>query len=273
MSCGIIFCILGLFFIGAIPEYAYLRGNGVIRHSLGFCHPNTLGFAFLTLSILYCLKKHQFKIGDYILLILIALFLYLIPNSETPCVCIFIMGSYLFIKDNVKYKKRNRIIPTKIKKGFLFLGVVGLVVIVYLVAYTGIGANHISKISGTLYTRFIHGATAIKNYGFSLWGQYIPMVGEDDILKGAPVSSYFTIDCVYFYLPIVIGIFPSCFFAYYYIHSMIVSLNKKNRKLLMAAFILLFYGIAEVNAISLFSSYLFVLARSQSRTQFDSMNR
>lgn len=259
--------IIALYFVGVLPDFSYERGNGLMRHSFGFSHPNTLGFILFVLSILYCLRKKVITFLDYILLIIIAVFTYVGPNSETCTACILLMGSYCFIRDNNRVKSFKASLTKQTKKKwqniFISGSIIILIMLIYLVALRGAGAAFIAKISGTLYTRFRYGAYAIRQYGFSLWGQYIPMIGDGDILNGVDVSKYFTLDCLYFYLPIVIGLIPTAFFTLCYIHCMKISAHKGNKTLLAAAFITLVYSIAEVSAVTLFSAYLYILAIAQ----------
>ena len=131
--------IIALYFVGVLPDFSYERGNGLMRHSFGFSHPNTLGFILFVLSILYCLRKKVITFLDYILLIIIAVFTYVGPNSETCTACILLMGSYCFIRDNNRVKSFKASLTKQTKKKWQNIFISGSIIILIMLIYLVVG--------------------------------------------------------------------------------------------------------------------------------------
>lgn len=240
---------------GILPEYMFQKSDGHIRYSLGFIHPNSLGFIVMMLCLLYILKKNKIKISDTIILSTLGIVTFIFSKSETSMsIILLVIFIITFLqKLHIKYTKKKLWIIS-----ILFF--VSIVTMVYLIAIKGIGSELIYQISDTLYTRFRYGHTAIMQYGFSSFGQYIKMSGDFNVLMTGSLGNYFTLDCIYFYLPIVRGVIPTLFFTLFYLFSIKRCIENRDLKLYVVMLLLLLYGISETTLATIFSSYLFLIA-------------
>ncbi len=247
-----------LYCIGLLPDLGFIRGNGHERITLGFKHPNSLGFIAMSICMLQYLKpknKRSKLIGLWF--IFVSIFLLFVPNSITSGLLVFVLGVITLFED----KKIVKIIEKHVgKKQPILLYAFGgsVIVLVYLIMIRGLWSTQIAGISGTFYTRFIYGYRAILTYGFNLFGRVIELRGDSTILNGGLLSDYFTLDCVYVYVPIVYGIIPSIIFFIYYFYCIYMAWRSKNHRLLTLLIIGLFYGISETNIATSLSSFLYI---------------
>ena len=87
---SIITVVFVLFFLKVLPDYTMERGEDLVRHSLGFNHPNLLGRLVFTEIISFALgyperaRNRLFSVCG----ILAAVFGWFVPNSRTAFLCI-----------------------------------------------------------------------------------------------------------------------------------------------------------------------------------------
>ena len=87
---SIITVVFVLFFLKVLPDYTMERGEDLVRHSLGFNHPNLLGRLVFTEIISFALgyperaRNRLFSVCG----ILAAVFVWFVPNSRTAFLCI-----------------------------------------------------------------------------------------------------------------------------------------------------------------------------------------
>lgn len=247
-----------------LPQITFSRANDKIRYNMGFSHPNALGFMVINICVLYVLRKENLKWKDYLLLVILGLFVMIFPNSETASAIIFLLTLLCFI-----FRKKENKLASKHKKRKIFiLSVIFMILViagVYLITLKGLGGDIIYRLSGTFYTRFRYGYDAIVRYGFSLFGQEIHTVGDVDIINGTDIFNYFSLDCAYFYLPIARGIIPTAVYLFVYVISIKNTIEKNNFKMLIVLLLLLLYGISETNIMSFYVSYIFIYTLEKSK--------
>lgn len=248
-------------FLGFKTEYIYLREDGRIRYNLGFSHPNALGFILLCLCMIYILKKNYLRRRDFFLIVSVGIFCAAVPNSITAAAIIIITVTAEYFEGSKI--KRYAVSCVQNKKRLIRCSVVFLIAVIagiYLITLKGIGREFIHSLSGTLYTRFMYGYRAIRDYGFTLFGQNVAITGDLDIIKGESIKNYFSLDCFYIYLPVTKGVILSIFFIGYYIYCMKLAIKKEDIHLLFVMIAMLLYGICETNIGTFFGSFTFICA-------------
>jgi len=242
----ITFLVVTLDYCNVLPHIIYndsSRGINNIRYNLGFAHPNTLGCMLFLISCLFVIRKNNLKIPDFLFLILIAIFCYVIPNSITAALSVFLLSIICFIFNVI----RNRI-SYSFKKIIFYLYILmffSSVTVVYYVVFSETGKNIIESLPGSLWARFSLGLDAIDSYGFHLFGQPVQETGTIAFLQGTATSKFFVIDSTFFYLPIVLGIIPTIVFILLYLLSVKKIIDKENWYLLSVFLVVLFYSISE----------------------------
>ena len=249
--------IIVLNLMGVIPSnFNYHRASGKIRYTMGFNHPNAFAGNLLILLIFYVLQKESLTNVDAVIILMCSIFTLIAPNSLSAGVCMFLLALCIgFIKKgyNIKTVRFNE---KKLCILYFYIFIFSIVCIAYLVALTGLWENLISSLSGTLYTRFLYGKEAIDKYGISMFGQNIDMVNERMINENSKLK-YFTLDCTYFYMPIVIGLIPTLYYLKWYLNSIKISILSGNKILLCVFIVVTLYAISETSFI-MYSAFLFL---------------
>lgn len=247
---GVMFFFIALLFLaGAFQgDVTFARASGRIRYTLGLAHPNSTGFIIMILCWYYALcRGKNYHIWDAVMFFIASAFVYIVPNSETSALLIA-ASAMLFLLPKAVLDFHGKF-SEEYKKVIFWTIVIlfSVIFFVYLVALKGLGENIIPQISGTFWTRFLYGRHAIKKYGFTLFGQQLQFVGDIDVMSGTSTGNYFTLDNVYYYLPITKGIIPSLLFLIVFIFCIIRSVQKKDYMLWVVLIMLVFYGISETN--------------------------
>lgn len=88
--------LIGLYFAGVIEDATSLRWypdkDPLIRHSIGFPHPNSLGIAVLHIyACLLFLKRKSIRLWVPFMGLLATVFVYTVPNSVSSCGCLLLL--------------------------------------------------------------------------------------------------------------------------------------------------------------------------------------
>ena len=104
---------------GILADAGVMRGEK-FRSSLGFIHPNNFGArTFMLCACGLYLRREKLNIVDYISVLLIACFVWLVPNSRTSALCIVFLSGLIYICTH--FVKQN-VIKRKVYTAFLFCG-------------------------------------------------------------------------------------------------------------------------------------------------------
>ena len=83
--------IILLCFAGVLQDVVMYR-NDIVRHSLGFLHPNKLGLkVFQLIGCHYCLRKGNLYFRDFLYMLFALWFVYYYPNTQTAILGILIL--------------------------------------------------------------------------------------------------------------------------------------------------------------------------------------
>ena len=196
--------IIGNFFLDFQTEQ-FIR-NGQVRYSLGFSHPNFLGFVVILISFFLILRKEKVSLFDLFFISLSIVFLYYIPRSMTSVILLTLLLCFLFCIYFYK-SKIDAFFDNKRRKLLLLYVVVSIFLLTlfftYYVAFTDFGKNIFLKMPGSIWARFDLGRIAYEKYGLSLFGTPIESIFPD---PSKNITEYFVVDCAYFYIPINYGI-------------------------------------------------------------------
>lgn len=237
------FCVIIGDLFDFLPKYQYQR-ESVIRYNLGFSHPNTLGLFFIIISMCYVLKKERLTISGYLFLFFNALFCWLIPNSVTATLIIILL-IFIGIVSNLSFAQNVFLNYKKVIYQATVVFCLLTIFLIYIIAYTEFGRTFIENLPGSLWARFHWGMEGIKKYGISLFGQDIGSVSENEIKNGADASSYFVVDCAYFYFPIYYGLVPYILYLFFNFSSIKQSIEFNNIKQYLVILVVFFYGVSE----------------------------
>ena len=210
----------------------------VERYSFFLGHPNSFAAILAWTNIMYLyLRYDKLKIRDYILTILVALFIYFVPNSRTSAILLIV-----FIIMILMFKKNIRFI---IKLGRFAIPVLAVTMIALFLVYNM--SPIIDKLDGILNARIKLGLAIYENYGTTLFGEYIPFGQELSSVYKYGLTKL-TIDSAYYSLLFSYGIINTLVFLFIYTK---LSFKKglENKKILFLV-IWAFYAVTETLALN-----------------------
>lgn len=241
-----------LFFNGFIVEYTLYRGS-ILRHSLGFSHPNMLGIRVFLLVVCRCyIRREKFNIFDWSLIVAAAVFVNHVANSKTSFYSLVILAGITFIHIAMQkfgvgfYKLMN----------FLITVSVACIVISLMLSFGQISKYPILKrLDIFMSKRFSHCHRTLNYYGVKLFGQDVQLI----INRPALGKFYhFWLDNAYMSILLRYGVIVFFFFSALYIGTMIILKDMQQYMLVEIMCLYAIYGIMENNFFSM-SQNLFLL--------------
>ena len=244
-------------------EFVYIRPSGRRRLTIGFNHPNALSECMM--SFLFCLyllnNKGLKKRVIAFVMVVSAVFIFVFPNTNYVAGVIILVLVF-----DILLRGLFHFLRTKRQKKVLFVGILFftffLFVLVYYVVLTKRFDNsNIFHMFDTLYHRVILSRKGLERYGISLFGTYYESTTDIQIYVKKTATEYFTIDCLYFLLPIRYGLIATIVFFTFYLKSIYSCILKNNIELLSIFLVGLIMGIVSP-FITLFTmNYLFICAK------------
>ncbi len=251
----IIISIIAMFELGMIDEIVTYRGS-IIRHSLGFLHPNFLGMQIFQLIAMWLYKRRQrISLFDFCLLGMAVLFTYAYPNSQSAFVSMIILCIITFFYILLMRKEDHLVVMSKVLIVIFLIVAVGSIIITFL------DTNQyafLKKLDKMLSWRFATGHMTLKHYGVTLWGQEIYGSVDRPIIG---LFYKFYLDNAYMALLLRYGVVVLTIFLCLYCGTMIHFLKSKNYYMIVILFTYGIYGVMETNLFSL-SKNIFLLSMS-----------
>ena len=228
--------------LGMIPDADVIR-LGRIRHSLGFSHPNQLGLSICQLvSCHFYLYRDNLRYRDFLFAIVAALFVYIVPNSQTS----FIIVILLLITSLIyQYFGKSKADHFKLI-GWLMISFAILFNVISVVFSTGpIKNTLLSEINAYLSYRFSWCYKTYSIYGVNWFGNDIAVTLAERTSRNLLNLGNMWLDNAYMTILLRYGILVYVIFSFLYIFTMIYLLNLKEYYLLILFFIFSVYGIME----------------------------
>lgn len=244
-----------LYFAGVLENDIMYR-DGEIRQSLGFFHPNQLGlriFQWAACSIYLTDGKH-IGISRMILYIILGIFIYLVPNSQSAFVCLMLLIiGILFLQKlekKTKWKKRFA--------GVLLFGALGVNLGSVFLSLSDISGNpFLKKIDRLLSIRFSAGHRVYELYGIKWLGQMAYVSEEERKVVGIAEKLY--LDNSYMTLLVRYGILVYLLFTICFVVLLWKLYQSEQDKLLVILVVYSVYGIME-NSVYMMTHNIFILA-------------
>lgn len=234
--------VIGLNIIGFLPDYTIYKWDK-IRYSLGFAHPNQLGLRIGQIVIChFYLNKDNLRLRDYILAILLAIFTYIVPNSQTAFIIIVLVSLLSYV-----YLLLRRIASDLIKIYSYFLVSISTIVnILSIYLSTRPINNHIiESVNSILSYRFSMCYKVYSIYGITWFGNDIAVSLLEREAKGLLSLGSLWLDNAYMSMLVRYGIVTYLIISVLYILSMIYMVKIKEYYILTLLFIYSVYGVME----------------------------
>lgn len=254
--------VIVLYFAGVFPSYDLIRSDGKVRISLGFAHPNTLGYYIMILCFLGVLRiKGKVKCYHILLLAAASYFVYVYPNSKTSAFSILLFAFYLVINKIYSFIHNKNITKNRIFRIGSIILIPILIIAVYRVVYIALDYTMSNEAFRAFFNRFRLGNSAFQQYGIHLFGsKEIEFAGTAARYFGITTAKYFTVDSFYIYILVKFGIIPSLFFFIYYISCIKACINAGDSYILVMLLIIAVYSISESMILAIPSSFLFIIS-------------
>lgn len=169
MKYKIIMLLVMIFFIkiGLIDNLQTTRANGISRNTMGFYSPNTMGIYLLNICCDYAfLNKEKFNIKCVILIVLIAIINYLLTDSRTSTLCLFLLAFFLLLRNKINLK-------------YLFLvPFIFSILSFYFVYLFSINNSIFLEINSMLSNRLFCGLKFYEEYGINFFGNQFRIVTD-----------------------------------------------------------------------------------------------
>lgn len=247
--------VLYLFFNGYIQDYTMFRGS-VLRHSLGFSHPNQLGIRVFLLMVCRCYyRRTKINVIDISLVFLAAFFVNKVSNSKTSYYALIILAIITIVY----------IIATKLGSSMNAFANVSILIAVFSnvgsVLLSNINVKHFHWLNAfdlIMSRRFSQCYRTMKFYGINLFGQDIQLIVKRPIIDA---FYRFWLDNAYMAILLRYGIIVFLIFSLLYFMTMIQLKQTKQFYLLGIMALYSIYGIMENNYFAM-SQNMFLLALS-----------
>lgn len=240
---------------GIVENYTGYRG-ALLRQSLGFNHPNTLGRRiYVLVACRFYLHFNKLNWRDYLLAAAMAVFCYTVPNSITATLSII-----LLILLMLAYKVARRV-----KAEQVFLYTLIFFALIFNVASIALGSMDLSRYPVLaafdigMHGRFSTGYEAMKVFGIKWFGQEIHTIKEIERLGLSSIQGVHWLDNSYQNLLYRYGVIVYIGFSFFFLYNMVLQMRKKNASLVIFLFMIALYGISETELYNL-STNVFLLS-------------
>ncbi len=253
--CQLIFflLIIYMFYAGYISEVITYRGS-IVRHSLGFSHPNQLGVeVFLLVINRTYIRKNKQNIFDALVAFGAAYFVYKVANSKTSYYVLTLLGIVLLV--NYVMRKIGFDYTKNTKRYILIAALVNIVSV--LMSITNIKKYHVLEvINSFMSNRFSECYRTYRYYGTSLLGQDIQLFVSRHIIGRV---FHFWLDNAYVALLLRYGIIIYFLFSVLYIATMIEYGKLGNIIVVEILSLYAIYGVMENNFFSVSQNFFLIL--------------
>lgn len=245
--------VIYLFLIGYIKEITLYR-DSILRHSLGFSHPNQLGVRIFQLIVCRCYNRRKnISFYDAIICALSAYFIHVVCDSKTAYYMLILLTLMLIIHIIIKMTsgKFDKVISYTI-----IVSVLANLISIILSFINVRQYRYLNMIDKFISRRFSHCHRTLRYYGLSLWGKDIQMTVKRHIVGGI---YHFWLDNAYMAILLRYGIVVFIAFSMLYIIALVYA--KKHGQYMLAIILCLYsiYGIMENNFFYM-SQNIFLLA-------------
>jgi hypothetical protein len=245
---------------GIIPDGIWERqrsdGTVVVRHLLGFLHPNAIGSYLFTICLSIFLLFGYRRLASLLFIVPSFFFLFFVVNSQTGSAILLILIAIIVVThffDNSKI-----ILSASIAT--IFISVAVSFILPYFYSQNLIPKEFNSLLSG----RIGYSAYFMKSYPITLFGQHVELVPT--LIANNTGQTPMVLDNSFVHLLIHYGIIPFVFVLFCYISLLVKAYNTKNLSLVIAVAIVFFAGIAEKWVFIIGVNPVFILLFAQLQT-------
>ncbi|MCI8546006.1 MAG: hypothetical protein HFJ44_02105 [Clostridia bacterium] len=225
-----------------------------VRHTFFFAHANTFSNILCWTYFMYLYYNYE-KIGaiDKIVLCMIAVFIYVFPNSRTTAI---IMVLFLFVLWGYKKIKDTKVVTFLVKNIWIICMIISIGCLIFH------NSGLVQKVDTMLSGRINLGYQVYNLYGTTLLGQYVPVGCSIQISATRWIMSL-VIDNLYYRLLFYYGIIISIFFTYMIQKTLAKQVKEKNEKNVVFLVLLCLFGLMETMSLQALVAFPLLLMRDE----------
>lgn len=251
-----VIAVIYMFYIGMIDETVMYRGS-ILRHSLGFTHPNQLGIRLFQMMICHCyIRRNKINIIDLGLILGVAWFIKKVADSKTSYYALIILFVLVLVEEAIKRFDRGY---TLFAKTMVAIYVVANIASIILSVVNISGIPFLRSMDKMMSTRFSQCHRTYKYYGISLFGKDIQVLVKRHIIGW---FYHFWLDNAYMAILLRYGIIVFLIFSILYLMTMMYLFQTRQYTLLAILALYAVYGIMENNFFSMSQNYFLLLMAS-----------
>ena len=183
-------------------------GGNIVRNSFGSIYTTDFASHIFSVTLaLFYLMKERLNIWHYVVVSMIAVFVFRFCNTRLDVSCLFMLvGAFLFLN---LWRRQRTVAKQYRSKGYTaakwmwFMPFTMILMTTATVLYNP--NNSFLKILDQIVSgRLEFGKQGLTQYGFSLFGQQVEMVGNGGTT--VQLKDYFFVDCSYLYIFLRYGV-------------------------------------------------------------------
>lgn len=246
--------ILIMYSAGLLNEITLYR-SGLPRYALGFTHPNILGSRVLQLIMgFFFYRRERIRLKEIAIGIAAILFVWVVPNSKTPVICMSTFIALVIIREIVEaiYNNRQRYFSFILIGAAFILNVLSIIFSIMDVTQNKV-LNIINK---ALSARFYYLHLDYTIYGITAFGQRLNVTGE-----GEPAVGFrrLYLDNAYMGVLLWYGIILYVLFSLFYLYVMYFYYKNNQHFIVIILFVYALYGFMEHGTYNLSYNYFMLL--------------
>lgn len=237
---GILIVLLS-FSMGLLEDVITYRGD-IVRHSMGFSHPNQLGLRVFQFVIctLY-LDRERLRFRNFIIIVAAAVFCYLVPNSKSATMMLFLLLLLIIFYKIIRLINKNRgLFYSRI----LIFGMITVNLMSIILSTTGLLRNEFfSRFDKIISTRFSESYRVFQLYGIKLLGNLIYVTDKERQIAQIPYKLW--LDNSYMFMLLRYGVITFLLFSLFYLIGALYFEKNGENILVIVFFLYSIYGIME----------------------------
>lgn len=229
--------------IGIMEDYLFGKRRDRIRHGLGFSWTTTgpILYFYFMLGYIY-LRKEKFSVAEAILLEVINIFFYKLTDTRMA----FMLSTLFLIFFSVQNLNRRCWKKLSKLKGFYLLIPMALCLLAFVSAIYFNPNQHIfALVNKLLSNRLMLGHRAIKEYGFTLFGQPIKWMGYSIKHPTLANSKYNYVDSSYLQLALNYGVLLITVVVAMYTYGIYKAIRQQDYYLVFIYLFVLVFALTE----------------------------
>ena len=229
--------------IGIMEDHLFGRNSDRIRHGLGFSWTTTgpILYFYFMLGYIY-LRKEKFGVGEAILLEIINILFYQLTDTRMA----FMLSTLFLIFFSVQNLNRRRWRKLSKLKGFYLLIPTALCILAFVSAiYFNQNQHTFAAVNKLLSNRLMLGHQAIKQYGFTLFGQPIKWMGYSIKHPMLADSQYNYVDSSYLQLALNYGMLLIAVVVAMYTYGIYKAIRQQDYYLVFIYLFVLVFALTE----------------------------